>query len=445
MPAADDDDDDDEKAGENGDEFTWSLSTPGSVGSRFQILHAHARGGIGVVSVAFDAELQREVALKQIKTESADDPDSRARFLLEAEVTGRLEHPGIVPVYGLGFDNQGRPYYAMRFVRGITLEEAITKYHANDAGRGRTSQERILELRQLLGRFVNVCHTMAYAHSRGVLHRDLKPANVLLGPYNETLIVDWGLAKVLGRNQVPPAPADDGPDRQKPSRPSRIIPPLGQSSSTETVAGAAFGTPAFMSPEQAEGQVDRLSPASDIYSLGAVLYCLLCGRPPFESTWCEVTSLLAQVKNGEFSPPRQVHSGVPKPLEAICLKAMARCPEDRYAGAKDLATDIERWLGDEPVAAYREPRWARTLRWGRRHRPLVASAAVLLITAVAGLSLGILLLGRAQRATEAQRQACREAEQHGHVHVGRGEHPCRDASPPRLCQSGEPGLPRVSR
>ena len=166
-------------------------------------MHAHARGGIGVVSVAFDAELQREVALKQIKSESADDPDSRARFLLEAEVTGRLEHPGIVPVYGLGFDDQGRPYYAMRFVRGITLEEAIAKFHEADAARGRDPQERTLELRQLLGRFVSVCHTMAYAHSRGVLHRDLKPANVLLGPYNETLIVDWGLAKVLGRARAP--------------------------------------------------------------------------------------------------------------------------------------------------------------------------------------------------------------------------------------------------
>ena len=136
---------------------------------------------------------------KQIKSESADDPDSRARFLLEAEVTGRLEHPGIVPVYGLGFDDQGRPYYAMRFVRGITLDEAIATFHKADAAGGRDPRERTLELRQLLGRFVSVCHTMAYAHSRGVLHRDLKPANVLLGPYNETLIVDWGLAKVLGR------------------------------------------------------------------------------------------------------------------------------------------------------------------------------------------------------------------------------------------------------
>jgi eukaryotic-like serine/threonine-protein kinase len=396
-------------------EFEWSLSAPNAVGNRFQIMHSHAHGGIGVVSVAFDSELQREVALKQIKVESADDPDSRSRFLLEAEVTGRLEHPGIVPVYGLGFDDQGRPYYAMRFVRGITLEEAIAKFHANGAGRARDPRERALELRQLLGRFMSVCHTMAYAHSRGVLHRDLKPANVLLGPYNETLIVDWGLAKVLRRGQEPsaspPAERADDPERCGPSRPGRIIPPLGQSSSTDTVAGAAFGTPAFMSPEQAEGRLDRLGPASDVYSLGAMLYTLLCGRPPFEYAWCEVTTLLARVKNGEFSPPRQVNPRVPKPLEAVCLKAMANNPDERYASAEHLAADIERWLGDEPVSAYREPRWARILRWSRRHRTLVAGAAVLLLTTVAGLSLGIILLGRAQRETEAQRQAAvREGE-----------------------------------
>ncbi len=294
-------------AGTDAHDYEWSLTSPNALGNRFQLLHSHARGGIGVVSVAFDSELQREVALKQIKTESADDPDSRSRFLLEAEVTGRLEHPGIVPVYGLGYDDQGHPYYAMRFVRGITLEEAIAKYHASAASRASDPRERALELRQLLGRFVNVCHTMAYAHSRGVLHRDLKPANVLLGPYNETLIVDWGLAKVLRRGKEPLISsldelADELPPRGA-SRPGRIIPPFGQSSSTETVAGAAFGTPAFMSPEQAEGQLDRLSPASDVYSLGAVLFTLLCGRPPFESAWCEVTTLLARVKNSEFPPP----------------------------------------------------------------------------------------------------------------------------------------------
>ncbi len=413
--AAEDADDNDEAAEADGQEYEWSLTAPNALGNRYQILHSHARGGIGVVSVAFDSELQREVALKQIKADSADDPDSRSRFLLEAEVTGRLEHPGIVPVYGLGYDDQGRPYYAMRFVRGITLEEAITKFHAGTAGHAGDPRERALELRQLLGRFVNVCHTVAYAHSRGVLHRDLKPANVLLGPYNETLIVDWGLAKVLRRGQEPgDLPAVERSDELQPRsvpRPGRIVSPLGQSSSTETVAGSAFGTPAFMSPEQAEGQLDRLSPASDVYSLGAVLYTLLCGRPPFESAWCEVTTLLARVKNSEFPPPRQVNPRVPRPLEAICLRAMGKAPENRYLSADELALDIERWLGDEPVHAYREPRWARILRWGRRHRPLVASAGVLLLTAVAGLTLGIILLGRAQRETEAQRlRAVQERE-----------------------------------
>ena len=172
---------------------------PHRQGMRFHVIRPHAQGGIGKVSVAFDAELQREVALKQIKPERADDADSRARFLLEAEVTGRLEHPGIVPVYGLGVDDSGRPFYAMRFVRGSSFEEAIKRFHRDDADPARDPQARSFEFRQLLDRFVAVCQTIAYAHSRGVLHRDLKPANVLLGPFKESLVVDWGLAKVITR------------------------------------------------------------------------------------------------------------------------------------------------------------------------------------------------------------------------------------------------------
>ena len=173
-------------------------------------------GGIGKVSVAFDAELQREVALKQIKPERADDADSRTRFLLEAEVTGRLEHPGIVPVYGLGSDDGGRPFYAMRFVRGTSFEEAISQFHRRRRGPRRDPRERSLALRHLLDRFVDVCQTVAYAHSRGVLHRDLKPANILLGPFNESLVVDWGLAKVFGRG-----PAETGGEAERSGRPSR--------------------------------------------------------------------------------------------------------------------------------------------------------------------------------------------------------------------------------
>jgi WD40 repeat protein/serine/threonine protein kinase len=410
----DDDQPDDDSDGE------WFLGTPSASGSRFHVLRPHAQGGIGKVSVAFDAELQREVALKQIKPERADDQDSRSRFKFEAEVTGRLEHPGIVPVYGLGTDGQGRPYYAMRFVRGTSFEEAIKRFH--DGDNGRDSRRRTLALRHLLTRFVDVCQTIAYAHSRGVLHRDLKPANVLLGPFNESLVVDWGLAKVFApdgadgrpvRDQpessavsddsdgttLSVAPEKDGDDGSAPDR----IAPLGFSSSTETAAGTAFGTPAFMSPEQADGRVDQLGPASDVYSLGAMLYTLLAGRAPFEFVWCDVTALLDRVRRGDFPPPRKLKPWVPRPLEAICLKAMASQSRNRYASASELALEIERWLADEPVLAYREPASARVARWGRRNKPIVTGMTALLLTALVALSAGIVLIESAQKETEKQR------------------------------------------
>jgi serine/threonine protein kinase len=164
---------------------------------RYRILRPHARGGLGEVFLAEDQELHREVALKEIQAPYAQDPPSRARFLLEAEVTGRLEHPGIVPVYGLGTYADGRPFYVMRFIRGANLKEAIGQFHEADRAK-RQPGERSLALHQLLRRFLAVCNTVAYAHSRGVLHRDLKPGNIMLGRYGETLVVDWGLAKAVG-------------------------------------------------------------------------------------------------------------------------------------------------------------------------------------------------------------------------------------------------------
>ena len=156
-------------------------------------------GGLGAVFVALDVELNREVALKQILDHHADDPTSRQRFLLEAEVTGGLEHPGIVPVYGLGTYDGGRPYYAMRFIRGDSLKEAIDRFHADESLK-RDPGRRSLELRKLLRRFIDVCNAIDYAHSRGVLHRDIKPANIIVGKHGETLVVDWGLAKATGES-----------------------------------------------------------------------------------------------------------------------------------------------------------------------------------------------------------------------------------------------------
>ena len=359
-----------------------STGTPSTVtaplapaGQRFRVLRPHARGGLGEVFVAHDDELSREVALKEIQARFADDPNSRARFLMEAEVTGRLEHPSIVPVYGLGTYADGRPYYAMRFVKGDSLHDAIKRFHQPGAAAGDPG-DRALALRQLLGRFLDVCNAVAYAHSRGVLHRDLKPGNILLGPFGETLVVDWGLARVMGEGTGHPA---DGTARVRPTL---------HEGGQPTQMGAVVGTPAYMSPEQAEGRLDRLGPASDVYSLGATLYHLLTGQAPFRG---ETGELLTKVARGDFAPPRRLLPTVPRALEAVCLKAMALSPADRYASPRDLAADVEHWLADEPVAACRERLAERAWRWMRRRRALVgilaAGTLAILITTVIALVL----------------------------------------------------------
>jgi serine/threonine protein kinase len=359
-----------------------SAGTPPSSGQRFRILRPHARGGLGQVYVAHDEELHRDVALKEILGEHTADAGSRARFVFEAEVTGGLEHPGIVPVYGLGQHADGRPYYAMRFVQGQTLKDAIRLLHDDRPGRG--PAERALALRQLLGRFVAVCNAVAYAHSRGVLHRDLKPANIMLGKYGETLVVDWGLAKAVGREQAPGG--GDGLDE-----PSLRARPAEGAAATQM--GAAVGTPPYMSPEQAAGRLDQLGPASDVYSLGAMLCTLLTGRVPVEGS--DVAEILRRVQEGDWRPPRQVKPDVPPPLDAVCRKAMALQPEDRYGSALELAADVERWLAGEPVAAWPEPWAVRARRWLGRHRTLVSSAVAVVIVGLLGAAAGLVLLSAA--------------------------------------------------
>jgi serine/threonine-protein kinase len=352
-------------------------------GIRFRILHKHAEGGLGAIFVAQDEELHRHVALKEIKEKFADHADSRSRFLREAEVTGGLEHPGIVPVYGLGFYPDGRPFYAMRFIKGDSLRDAIQHFHTADRLR-RDPGERSLAFRELLQRFVDACNALAYAHARGILHRDIKPHNIMLGKYGETLVVDWGLAKVIGRPDTATLDFEEG-----------TLQPFSSSDTASTQTGDIIGTPTYMSPEQAGGQLDQLGPASDIYSLGATLYELLTGVAPVQGNFAG--EMLAKVRRGDWLPPRKVRTDIPAALEAVCLKAMALRPEDRYATALGLAADIEHWLADEPVSAYREPLPMRLRRWMRRHRGLVTGLALAAVVALVGLASGLMIVASLNR------------------------------------------------
>lgn len=379
-------------------EIGLAVGQSSSTGQRFRIKRLHAKGGLGEVFLALDQELHRDVVVKEIQSQYANDLSGRARFFLEAEVTGRLEHPGIVPVYGLGTHTDGRPFYAMRFVRGESLQQAIERFYSREAEQ--PVSQRAIEFRQLLGRFIDICETIEYAHSRGVLHRDVKPSNVMLGRYGETLVVDWGLAKVT-----------DAKDAQVESSPDEpcLIPRFRDSGSADTEMGTALGTPAYMSPEQAIGDVRELSPASDVYSLGATLYTLLTGRAPLEGD--SAREIVRRVQVGKFAAPRSVRPRVSRGLEAICLKAMATAPGDRYASARELAADVEAWLADQPVSAYSEPVAARLGRWVRHHRGLVMTVSTAALVAMIVLGASVAVLAAKNRELTASRQAESDAKQ----------------------------------
>ena len=373
-----------------------SVGTATSSGVRFQVLRPLNQGGMGVVSVALDKELDRSIALKEIRESAADDREYRARFLAEAEITGKLEHPGIIPIYGLGTYSDGRPFYAMRLIRGDktgSLMDAIARFHKEP-----NRSARVVEFRGLLGRFLDVCNAMSYAHSKGVLHRDLKPENILLGPYGETLVVDWGLAKAAGRAE-PVQPSDSEHVRLN----------LSGSELSPTLAGGAFGTPEYAPPEQMIGDLPNVGPRSDVYGLGAVLYCLMTGRAPFSRKGIDLGTLIRKIEAGDFPPPRQLRSDLDKPLEAICLQAMARKPVDRYESVKALADDLEHYLADETVAAYPDPWTVRARRWAKRHRTSVTAAAVALVATAIGLGVVSTVQTKARNDLTAKNDELRDA------------------------------------
>jgi len=370
-------------------------STAESASGRYHIMREHARGGMGRVCEAVDTELNRRVAYKDIQAKFAQEKESRHRFVREALITGQLEHPGVIPVYGLGTDEEGRPYYAMRFVEGESLKEALKRFHA-DAPKRMPTGSKAVEFRGLLKRFVDVCNAVAFAHSRNFVHRDLKPANVMLGPFGETLVVDWGLARSF-KDKSPDAVA--GP----------VAPVVGGAEDTDqgeatlatdtgvgTRTGQIMGTPAYMSPEQSVGNFRTLGPAWDIYSLGATLYEILVGKVPF--TGKAIPELIQDIQAGIFPAPRSIAPWVPKALDAAVRKAMALRPGDRYTSALELSAELDRYLADEPVQAYRESLPERLRRWARRNRGWVTAGAVAMFVSLFVLGAGLFFVNSAREA-----------------------------------------------
>jgi len=308
---------------------------PDLTGTRYRLLGQVARGGMGVVYAAEDQDLQRRVALKVLEVPGSQG-ELAHRLLREARVLARLEHPGIVPVHDVGTLPDGRVFYTMKFVEGQQLDKYI---------------ESVTSSPDRLRIFLRICDAVAFAHARGVLHRDLKPANVMVGSFGEVLVMDWGLAKILA------APNDPAPQTQHLPASDRVN--AAADISVLTDHGRIMGTPGYMSPEQARGEVEVLDARSDIFSLGALLRFLLSHR-------------LATPSPGQRE----------RALEAICIKACAQGREDRYATVQELASDISRFLDGLAVAAYRESIFERLARFYGRYRFFILLIAAYLLVRV---------------------------------------------------------------
>ena len=319
-----------------------------------RILRVHQRGGMGRILVAYDQYLKREVALKELHPDVAEDESIVRRFIGEAEITAQLEHPGVIPIHQIDQGHDGLPYYTMKMIKGDTFQEAIKAYHRNP---------QRSELLNLVRRLVSVSKTMAFAHSKGVIHRDLKPANVMIGEHGETLVMDWGLAKPYGYK------AEDSY--------ISIMHKTKQSQPELTMAGAIVGTPAFMSPEQANSEDHIIGPLSDVFSLGTVLYYLLAGQTAFSGR--STQEVLNKVRVCTPVRPSQIKSNVSHGLEVICLKAMEKLPENRYQGADEFAEDLCRWLDGKPLAAEKNSLWLKIRQGIARHRTLLITVPCVLL------------------------------------------------------------------
>jgi WD40 repeat protein len=381
---------------------TIGTVTPEQPG-RYTIQGVHGRGGQARVLRALDGHIGREVALKELLPDTQSGEGSSpwtsphsipgvVRFLREARVTGQLEHPNIVPVYELGRRQDGTLYYTMRLVRGETLAQKLKAC--------RTLAERL----KLLGVFWDLCKAIAYAHSRGVVHRDIKPSNVMVGEFGETVILDWGIAKVRGKRDI-------GAREIK-----HELKLIAEDEIEKTAAGAAMGTPAYMSPEQAQGLIDQIDERSDVWGLGAVLYEILCGQPPHTGKTRQ--EVLVKAGRKPPRPVREVCPEAPAELAAIAQKALQFDPKMRYQSARELAEDVGAYMTGEKVAAHHYTTWELVRRFAAQHKAALAAALsilLVLIVALVAVSLALRSEAEAHRAESAARESEQQALRQEHL------------------------------
>ena len=375
----------------DGDPAATVAVASGAEAARYLRKEEVGRGGMSRIFKVWDHDLRRTLAMKVAWAPgdaTSSERDCKERLVEEALVTAQLDHTGIPPVYDVGFDRDGRAYFTMRLIKGRSFREAIDLAVRGAEG---WSRARALEV------LVEVCRTVAWAHARGVLHRDLKPGNIMVASGGEAYVMDWGLAKILGREDRHAARLSF------PSRASLTTVETRRSGRASddpedplaTPAGTVVGTPVYMPPEQAQGRMDEVGRAADVYALGAVLYTLLAGRPPYvpPSGKASPLSILGKVIEGPPQPVREIAPSAPRELVSVCEKAMARAPGDRYGDALALGADLRAYLGGG--------RAEHTARSGsRRARTLVVVALLVLGAALLGMFAHDRLLRPARPADE---------------------------------------------